>query len=130
MSPEGLRQTGSVCTARKADAPGRRTKNLSVVLTWTTSKTTGALRLWLAQRRPFTVLVSSHWPRQSEIQLCRATAMHDPYGRSLRSLFAQRNYGACLDLLFTRRAPQAHRPNRNSVSDEAQRSEPADAETG
>ena len=56
--------------------------------------------------------------------------MHVPYGRSLRGLFTQRNYSACLDLLLTGRAPQAHRPNRNSVSDEAQRSEPADAETG
>ena len=37
---------------------------------------------------------------------------------------------AGLDLCFTGRAPQAHRPNRSSVSDEAQRSEPADAETG
>jgi hypothetical protein len=34
--------------------------------------------------------------------------MHDPYGRSLRGLFARRNYSACLDLLFTGRAPQAH----------------------
>jgi hypothetical protein len=57
-------------------------------------------------------------------------ALHDPYGRSLRGLFARRNYIACHDLLFTGRAPQAHRPHRSSVSDEAQRSEPADAETG
>jgi hypothetical protein len=34
------------------------------------------------------------------------------------------------DPYFTGRAPQAHRPNQSSVSDEAQRSEPADAETG
>jgi hypothetical protein len=32
-----------------------------------------ALRLWLAQRGPFTALISSHWPRQLEIRLCRAT---------------------------------------------------------
>ncbi|WKA26474.1 hypothetical protein [Bradyrhizobium roseum] len=32
-----------------------------------------------------------HTP-QPEIQLCRAMAMHDPYGHSLRGLFAKRNY--------------------------------------
>jgi len=29
---------------------------------------------------------------------------------TLRGLFARRNYSACLDLPFTGRAPQAHRP--------------------